>query len=312
MQDSVENSYVAAPPLTLRKNILSALTGPAFVLPALLFIIIFLIFPVLFNIFISFHRWDILTSPVFRGLNNYEFLFRDDDFWQAVLNTIIFVVLAVPAQMGLGLLFAVLLNESLRGRAWLRGIIFSPMVVSMAAAGIMFRWLFNGSEASPSFVATAVESLGIDYPNWQLETGPWAMLFIVLMNTWKSAGYCMIIYIAGLQTIPKDLYEAGSVDGISTLWQRFRHITWPMLTSTTAILVVTTTIFSFRAFDPMFIMTDGGPNGTTTTIIYYIYEKFQSFAGIAAGAATFMLVGVLALTAVQLSITRRQEQKVYG
>jgi ABC-type sugar transport system permease subunit len=310
MATAIQRQATAAPPTQAKW--LSQLTGPAFVLPAMFFIVVFLVFPVLFNIFISFHRWDILTAPQFRGLNNYSFLFRDDDFIQAVINTVIFVVLAVPAQMGLGLLFAVLLNEALVGRAWLRTIIFSPMVVSMAAAGIMFRWLFNGSEAAPSFIATGFQSAGIDYPNWQLETGPWAMFFIVLMNTWKSAGYCMIIYIAGLQTIPRDLYEAGGVDGVQTAWQRFRYITWPLLTATTAILLITTTIFSFRAFDPMFIMTNGGPRGTTTTIIFYIYEKFQQFSGIAAGAATFLLVGVLGLTAVQLYITRRQEASLYG
>lgn len=296
----------------MKRTLSSTLTGYGFVLPVTVFLAVFVIFPVLFNIFLSFHRWDIMTAPEFRGLRNYEFLFRDDDFWQAVGNTILFVGLAVPAQMGLGLIAAVLLNEAITGRVWLRTIIFSPMVVSMAAAGIIFRWLFNGSEAAPGFVATAFESIGVNYPNWQLEQGPWAMMFIVLMNTWKSAGYCMIIYIAGLQTIPRDLYEAASVDGVNNPWQKFRFITWPLLSSTTAILVVTTTIFSFRAFDPMFIMTDGGPNGSTTTLIFYLYEKFQSFAGIAAAAATFLLVGVMALTAVQLWVNRRQERALYG
>jgi ABC-type sugar transport system permease subunit len=291
-------------------------TGYVFVLPAMFLIFVFLIFPVLFNIFISFHKWDILTPPVFRGLRNYEFLFKDNDFWQAVQVTITFVVLAVPTQMGMGLAAALLLNESLKGRGWLRSIVFSPMVVSMAAAGIMFRWLFGGAEASPSFVATLFNSifepLGVQYPNWQLEQGPWAMFFIILMNTWKSAGYCMVIYIAGLQTIPSDLYEAAGVDGMSKFWQKFRYISWPMLAPTTALLLVTTTIFSFRAFDPMYIMTNGGPAGTTTTIIFYIFLKFQAFAGIAAAAATFMLFGVLLLTAVQLYITRRQEATLYG
>lgn len=308
MQAVAKREMVLAERKANRPNLI----GYAFVLPVVFFVAVFLIFPVLFNIFMSFHRWDILTPPVFRELRNYSFLFMDDNFWQAVWNTVVFVVLAVPAQMGLGLLAALLLNEALVGRNWLRGIIFSPMVVSMAAAGIMFRWLFNGSEASPSFVSTAVESLGFNYPNWQLETGPWAMIFIVLMNTWKSAGYCMIIYIAGLQGIPRDLYEAASVDGVDTLWQRFRYISWPLLAPTTALLLITTTIFSFRAFDPMYIMTDGGPNGTTTTIIYYIFLKFQSFSGIAAAAATFLLVLVLCLTAIQLRITRRQEANIYG
>jgi ABC-type sugar transport system permease subunit len=296
----------------MKRTLGTTLTGYGFVLPATFFLAVFVIFPVLFNIYMSFHRWDIMTPPVFRGTRNYEFLFNDPNFWQAVTNTVVFVLLAVPAQMILGLIAAILLNEAIVGRTWLRSIIFSPMVVSMAAAGIMFRWLFNGSEAAPGFVATSLTALGFDYPNWQLERGPWAMLFIVLMNTWKSAGYCMIIYIAGLQTIPRDLYEAASVDGVNSMWDKFRYITWPLLSSTTAILLVTTTIFSFRAFDPMYIMTNGGPAGTTTTIIFYIFQKFQQFSGIAAAAATFLLVGVLMLTAVQLWLTRRQERLIYG
>jgi len=288
------------------------LTGYWFVLPVTIFMLIFLVFPVLFNIYISFQKWDILTPPTYRALANYQFLFGNSDFWQAVLNTILFVILAVPAQMALGLLMAVLLNQALVGRAWLRGIVFSPLVVSMAAAGIIFRWLFNGSETAPGFVAEAFRSIGVAFPNWQLRPGSGAMLILVLMNTWKSAGYCMVIYLAGLQTVSRDLYEAAAVDGVRSGWQGFRFITWPLLTPTTAILLVTTTIFSFRAFEPMFVMTNGGPNGETTTIIYYIFLKFQSFAGIAAAAATFLLVGVLALTAVQLYITRRQEANIYG
>lgn len=286
--------------------------GYGFVLPVFIVVAVFLIFPILYNIYISFHRWDILLPPRFVGLANYQYIFSDNRFWQAVVNTIVFVAIAVPAQMGLGLLLAVLLNQQLRGREWLRGIFFSPMVVSIAAAGIIFRWMFNGSDAAPGLFALQFRGLGIGYPDWQGQDGEWAFFFIILMNTWKSAGYSMVIFLAGLQTIPRELYEAAAVDGIRPGWQSFRHITWPLLTSTTAILLITTTIFTFRAFEPIFVMTQGGPVGATTTIVYYIYSKFPNFLGYASAASTFMLAGVLILTAIQLRVTSRREVEVYG
>ncbi len=134
-----------------------------------------------------------------------------------------------------------------------------------------------------------------------------AMVMVVIMNTWKSAGFSMILYLAGLQSINPDYYEAAQIDGIRNAWQRFRFISWPLLVPTTALLIITNTIGSFQAFEPFYVMTSGGPTGATTSIIYYVYNNFASRTGVATAAATLFLLGVLAITAVQLLVSRQQE-----
>lgn len=133
------------------------------------------------------------------------------------------------------------------------------------------------------------------------------MIMVVVMNTWRSAGFAMILYLAGLQSISPQLYEAAQIDGISNAWQKFRYISWPLLAPTTTLLIITNTIGSFQAFDPFFVMTNGGPSGATTSIIFYIYNNFATRTGVASAAATIFLILVLIITAVQLTVTRRQE-----
>jgi len=282
------------------------LAAVSLVAPAVVLLAIFLAYPIGFVVYLSFQQWNILGSPRPVGWANYEVLIGDARFWRAVWNTAFFVLLAVPGQMALGLLLAVLLNDALRGRRWFRTVFFVPMAMSMVAAGIVFRWLFS-VEPLPGFVPTLLDRVGLAFPAWQTHSGFWAMVVVVVMNTWKSAGYAMVVYLAGLQSINPNLYEAAAVDGLASGWRKFKDITWPLLGPTTFLLVVTTTIFSFRAFEPFFIMTAGGPAGETTTLVYYVYEKFPNRMGIASAAATAMLLGVFMLTAVQFIANRRRE-----
>jgi multiple sugar transport system permease protein len=150
-------------------------------------------------------------------------------------------------------------------------------------------------------------NIGIGFPDWQHTNGVWAMIIVVIINTWKSAGFSMILYLAGLQSINPDYYEAASLDGINNAWQRFRYISWPLLVPTTTLLIITNTIGSFQAFVPFYVMTNGGPSGATNTIIFFIYNTFATRTGVATAAATVFLLGVLMITAVQLLVTRRQE-----
>jgi multiple sugar transport system permease protein len=150
-------------------------------------------------------------------------------------------------------------------------------------------------------------NIGIKFPDWQHTNGFMAMVVVVVMNTWKSAGFSMILYLAGLQSINPDYYEAASIDGVRNAWQRFWYISWPLLVPTTTLLIITNTIGSFQAFVPFYVMTSGGPTGATTTIIYYIFNNFASRTGIATAAATLFLLGVLVITAVQLLVARRRE-----
>jgi multiple sugar transport system permease protein len=279
----------------------------SFTVPALVLLAIFLIYPIGYVVYLSFQRWDLLGSPTFIGLQNYNtILFKDSAFLQSVGATVFFVVLAVPTQVGLGLFLAILIENKFRGRTFFRALFFLPLVISFVAAGIVYQWMFS-TGATPGIFPAALANLGITFPDWQHTNGVWAMIIVVIMNTWKSAGFSMILYLAGLQSINPDLYEAASIDGIRNAWQRFRFISWPLLVPTTTLLIITNTIGSFQAFVPFYVMTNGGPSGATTTLIFYIYNNFANRTGVATAAATLFLLAVLAITAVQLLVSRRRE-----
>lgn len=279
----------------------------SFVLPALVLLAIFLIYPIGYVVYLSFQRWDLLGTPQFIGLQNYNtILFKDPSFFQSIGVTIFFVVLAVPAQVGLGLFLALLLENEFKGRTFFRSVFFFPLVISYVAAGVIFEWMFS-TGANLGFFPQLLANAGITFPDWQHTNGVWAMIVVVTMNTWKSTGFSMILYLAGLQSINHDFYEAAQIDGIRNAWQRLRYISWPLLAPTTTLLIITNTIGSFQAFVPSFVMTNGGPVGATTTLVFYIYNNFTSRTGIASAAATLFLLGLLMITAVQLLVARRRE-----
>jgi multiple sugar transport system permease protein len=288
------------------KRLKAHLVGYSFIAPAVLLVLAFLVYPIVFVIYISFNKYNILLAPSPVGLANYKFVFADPNFWNAVLNTIYFVGLAVPFQMIVGLLMAVMLNNELKARGVFRTIFFVPMAISFVAAGIIFNWIFSPSPL-PGLVPTVFTSLGLKFPDWQGSQGGWAMIIILIMNTWKSTGYTMVVYLAGLQGINREFYEAADVDGAKPGWQMFRYISWPMLWPTTFLLIVTTTIFSVRAFQPFYVMTSGGPAGATTTLVYYVFKKFPDLMGISSAGATVMLVAVAGLTILQFIANRRRE-----
>lgn len=288
------------------RNVLQQFQAISFVLPALILLSVFTIYPIGYVIWTSFEKWDLLAPPVAAGLTNYGKIFHDSEFVQSVGNTVLFVVLAVPAQILLGLYLAVLLNNQLKGRGLFRTIFFIPMAMSLVAAGLIFQRMFD-TGSNPGFVPSLLSAIGVTFPDWEHTNGFWAMVVVTLMNTWKSTGYTMIVYLAGLQSISPDFYEASAVDGVRTAWQKFRYISWPLLAPTTTLLVITTTIFTFRAFEPFFVMTAGGPVGSTTTMVYYIYNHFANDTGIASAAATVLLMGVMMITVVQYLATRRSE-----
>ncbi|HET8912645.1 MAG TPA: sugar ABC transporter permease [Ktedonobacteraceae bacterium] len=289
------------------KKVVEQLQAFSFTVPALVLLSVFLIYPILYVVFLSFQRANLLGGSTFVGLQNYNtILFRDSSFLQSVGVTLLFVILAVPAQVGLGLFLAILLDSEFRGRTFFRTVFFIPMVISFVAAGIVFQWMFS-TGANPGIFPQLFTNSGLTFPDWQHTNGFWAMIMVVVMNTWKSVGFSMILYLAGLQSINPGYYEAASIDGVRNAWQRFRFISWPLLVPTTTLLIITNTIGSFQAFVPFFVMTNGGPTGATTTLIFYIYNNFATRTGVATAAATLFLLGVLAITAVQLLVTRRRE-----
>lgn len=306
IQEQVKTGMVS-PRKRSWKMALSQLQAFSFTVPAVVLLAIFLIYPICYVVYLSFQRWNLLGTPAFIGLGNYHTIFFvDPKFLQSVGVTVLFVVLAVPTQIALGLLMAILIEEEFRGRTFFRTVFFIPMVISFVAAGITFEWMFS-TGANFGIFPQLFANIGLKFPDWQHTNGIMAMVMVVIMNTWRSAGFSMILYLAGLQSISPELYEASQIDGVRNAWQKFRYISWPLLAPTTALLIITNTIGSFQAFDPFFVMTGGGPSGSTTSIIYYIYNTFDTRTGVASAAATIFLIIVLIITAVQLTVTRRQE-----
>lgn len=227
-------------------------------------------------------------------------MLQDKELGQTLLNTFIFTIGSVPTSIGLALLLAVLLDQEIKGRGIFRTIFFTPVITSFVAAGLVFVWMLNTDDG---FVNHVLAWFGINPINW-LQSSPWAMISVILMTIWKNAGYFMVIFLAGLQSIPHMYYEAASLEGAGSGWKGFRYITWPLLKPTTLFVTVICLIFTFRTFEQVFVMTKGGPLGTTKVLVYYIYEQaFKLFhMGYAAALSMILLVLVLILTLVQFKI----------
>jgi ABC-type sugar transport system permease subunit len=277
-----------------------------FVAPNLLLFGIFSYWPMISNLYLSLVRWDMI-SPVktFVGSGNYAYLFNDDTFRMVLRNSAVFTVGAVGGSLVLGLATALLLNQKLRWRNGARAVLFAPTLLSGAAIGIVWVYIFD-----PRFglLARLLGGIGISSPNW-LTDPAWALPAVIIVYVWKNVGFSTVIYLAGLQAIPQDLYEAARVDGAGVLW-RFRSVTLPMLSPITFFLVITALLNSFQAFDIIKVMTEGGPVDATNTLIYYVYEQgFVAYnAGRAAAAALVLFAIMFAITLIQL---RYAEERVH-
>ncbi len=277
-----------------------------FVAPNLLLFGIFSYWPMISNLYLSLVRWDMI-SPVktFIGSANYVYLFNDNEFRMVLRNSAVFTVGAVGGSLLLGLATALLLNQKLRWRNGARAVLFAPTLLSGAAIGIVWVYIFD-----PRFglLARLLGGIGIGSPSW-LTDPAWALPAVIIVYVWKNVGFSTVIYLAGLQGIPRDLYDAAKVDGANALW-RFRSVTLPMLSPITFFLVVTSILSTFQSFDIIRVMTRGGPVDATNTLIYYVWdEAFQrSNAGRAAAAALVLFVLMMVVTLVQL---RYSERKVH-
>jgi ABC-type sugar transport system permease subunit len=277
-----------------------------FVSPNLLLFGVFSYWPMLSNVYLSMVRWDMI-SPVktFVGAGNFRYLATDATFHLVLRNSLVFTAGAVGGSLLLGLATALLLNQKLWGRNGARAVLFAPTLLSGAAIGIVWVYIFD-----PRFgmLARLLDGIGLPSPSWLTDPN-WAMPAIVIVYVWKNVGFSTVIYLAGLQAIPRDLYEAARVDGAGVFW-RFRSVTLPMLSPITFFLVVTSLLNSFQAFDIIRVMTEGGPVNSTNTLIYYVYEQgFVAYnAGRAAAAALVLFVVMFGVTLVQL---RYAEERVH-
>ncbi|MCO6041437.1 carbohydrate ABC transporter permease [Thermococcus alcaliphilus] len=261
-----------------------------FLSPALIIMLSFLAYPVVYLVYISFFDWRGLGGKEFVFLENYKNILTNPEFWNVFKNTLVYLAGVVPTTMVISLFLAVFLNSKIRMRSIYRTSIFSPTAISFVATGIIWVWMFN---TDYGLVNRVLEYFGISSIDW-LRSTRWAMVAVIIATVWARVGYFMVIYLAGLQTIPEDYYEAASIDGANSL-QRFIKITLPLLKPTHVLVLVMLTIFSFRDFDQIYAMTGGGPMMSTTTLAYYIYvlsfERFRFSQG--ATVAVILLILVL-------------------
>ncbi len=277
-----------------------------FIAPNVLLFGVFTYWPMVQNAYLSTVRWDMMAPVKLNvGLDNYRYLVENGVFGRVLLNTLIFTVGSVGISLVLGLAAALLLNQPLRGRDGARAVLFAPTLLSGAAISIVWVYLFDPRYG---LIAQALSWVSLRSPDW-LNNPSWAMPAIIIVYVWKNLGFTAVIYLAGLQAIPRDLYEAAKVDGAG-VWWRFRSVTLPMLSPISFFLVITSILNTFQAFDIIQVMTRGGPVNATNTLIYYVYEQgFIAFnAGRAAAAALVLFVIMLAITLIQLRYT---EQKVH-
>ncbi|HEX3177645.1 MAG TPA: sugar ABC transporter permease [Methylomirabilota bacterium] len=281
-----------------------------FVAPALLVIGVFFFLPVVAALAVSFTDFDIyalanLGNLRVVGLQNYARLLQTPLFWQAFGNTLYFVVVGVPLSVGTSLGLALLLHSRLvRFRGLFRTALFAPVVTTLVAVAVIWRYLFN---TQYGLINYALGGLGLARIDW-LGDPTWAMPAIIVFAVWKNFGYNMLILLAGLQAIPEELYEAARIDGAS-YWQRFRHVTLPMLGPVLAMVNVLTIAGYFQLFAEPYVMTQGGPLQSTMSVLYFMYEEgFKWWNLGSASAVAFMLfVFILALTALQLRLVRWQQ-----
>jgi len=285
--------------------------GYLFIFPSLAHLILFFLIPLGFSLWLSFHDWrGLVTRDIpFVGLENYRFMLGDTRWWGAVRNTLYYTFVSVPLGMLVSLGIALIMNLKIRGVYIFRAMFFLPVVTSWVAVSIVWLWLLDGNIG---LLNQALGAIGIEGPRW-LENPKTAMLALILIATWKGAGFQMIIWLAGLQGVPAVLYEAARVDG-ATLAKRLRYVTLPMLAPTTFFLLITGVIGSFQVFTPVFVMTRGGPLGSTDVAVFRIYERaFVNFDfGYASALAWVLFAFIFAATLIQLWYMRRNLGRTFG
>lgn len=276
----------------------------SFAVPALFFLGVFVYYPLLYSLYISFTNWN-MTKPAkkFIGLENYEKLLTNDDFYNVLKVTFSYTFIDVILTLVIGLLLALLLNSTKKIYGFMRMIVFMPYYISMVIAAMIFVWIFNSQYGLANMV---IGWFGLDPVNW-LNNPKTALWSLITVSLWKSVGFAMLIFIAGIRGIPLEYYEASSIDGASKVRQFFK-ITLPLLSPTTLFLVVTNFISSMQVFQSVNIMTFGGPLDTTKAMVYWIYEMaFKEFkTGRASALVIIFFLIIIVLTIVQFVVSNKR------
>lgn len=273
--------------------------------PAALIFLSFTILPAIFVLYISFFNWNFLNAKLsyFVGLANYKGLVTSSAFWHSLLVSLYFVIGTVPVGLAIALAIALVLMRNFAGRGFVRLSVFSPYVTPIVATSIVWIWIFN-----PQFGLLNGILHGLHLPElgW-LESPHTALIGVILYTLWHSLGFDVIIFMAGLSTIPSELREAARIDGAGR-WREFWTVTWPLLSPTTLFVLIITTVGSMQAFTQFFTMTEGGPLSSTTTVSYLLYQSAFVFyhTGPAAALAVILFIIIGGLTVLQMSASRRR------
>jgi multiple sugar transport system permease protein len=298
----IQNKHTArVKPVGIRRD---GLTAFLFLSPTLILFGTFIVFPVIFSFYLSFHKWNMFsTEQTFIGFANYTQLLRSPDFWQVFRNTVVYTLGTVPVNMVLALAVAYLLNKKLVGKKFLRTAFFTPVIISWIAAAVIWRWLFEPNYGLINYV---LGFFGVSPINW-LNDPTMAMIALIIVGVWKTFGFNMILFSAGLQSIPEHYYEAAEIDGAGKLSQ-FWNITLPLLSPTTFFIVIMSVIGSFQVFDAVYVLTSGGPLGSTKVMIFYIYENAFKFfnMGYASALAYVLFAVIFMLTLLQFKILSKR------
>ncbi len=298
-----------------------------YLLPAIIIIIVFRFFPILYVIRVSLYKWGMGGAEKFVGFSNYLHAMGDSYFWQSLTNTMWYVIFVVPLSIFSSLFIALLLNSKIKSIGFFRTTYFLPVVTSIVAISMVWKWIYHPKLGLANYILSILHipsqrwlsewrgifeiMTGRDLPN--ILAGPsLALLSIVIMMVWKGIGYNMIIFLAGLQNIPRYYYEAAEVDGAGR-FSVFKNITWPLLSSTKYYEHIMTTIESFKLFAPVWLMTGppaGGPLGSTNVLVYYLYDMAFNYSNYGYGSALSMIlfIMILSLTVLQKRIV---EKRVY-
>ncbi len=281
-----------------------AMTAYAFVAPNMLLLLVFVLVPLGWAIVVSLQQTNGFGAGAFVGLTNYGRLFSDPLFWRSTVNTLLFTVIVTPASMGLGLLIAVLLNSALPARGIFRSILITPMAISGVATALLGLLMFDQNNG---FLDKLLRAIGLPEVSWQ-SGGTAAFASVVLVTLWWRVGFNMLIYLAGMQSIGPQLYEAARLDGASA-WSRLRYVTLPLVGPSSFFLLILNVIYSFQVFDIVFVMTGGGPQNATSVLVTYAYD--QGFVtrdqGYAAAIGMVLLIAMLVFTALQWRSNRNRD-----
>jgi multiple sugar transport system permease protein len=299
-------SQIHSVPRPRRLNLAAkqALFGYVILFPAIAVIVIFRFFPMIQAFYVSLTSYDLLSPPVFIGLKNFVDLVQDPSFINSVQVSVAYVVFSVVPVWALSLALAMLFNRSIRGKNWFRSAAFMPVVMPAVVNAVVWTFMYQ----QDGVVNTIIGWFGVDPIPW-LRSSAWALWAIIIIGIWRATPYYMVIFLAGLQAIPEEYYEAAQIDGANG-WHQFRHITLPLLQPTTMLVVVMSVIVALKVFAVPMIMTGGGPADATRVLPLFIYQTaFEFFRmGRAAAMSVFLFVAMMIFTIFQIRLFSRGEE----